>query len=385
MHETRGQALVVAVLALVMLLGMTGLIIDGGAVFAQQRIAQNGADGAANAGAIVLAQWSTDQSGPMQDAQVDAAVQDIASRNELIGATAVYTDNVGDPIPGAAVGGGSIPSGARGVRVVGNRDADATFSRVLGVDSLTATAEATAIIGPLAGCPADTPCGLLPVTFPVQISTCTEPHETWFPPNNPFGTGGNTWPLVPIDDANIIDSPNLLATIALCTTDSGGVGWLDLHPSIPTISEEISTPFTGTLDLPDWYQTKEGNMNNVESAIDAYIGKIVLIPMWDSICRNYPGSPTTPCPPVTGPSDEPGGANIWYHIPQFANFKLYDSYIQGNDVGPCGSAPGLPQLVGGSGFAGCIKGWFTSYITEGPVDLSGDITPGESIGIQLIK
>ena len=89
---------------MVMLLGMAGLIIDGGAVFAQQRIAQNGADGSANAGAIVLAQWVTDQAGPMQDAQVNAAVQDIAGRNELIGATAVYTNNLGEPIPGATVG-----------------------------------------------------------------------------------------------------------------------------------------------------------------------------------------------------------------------------------------------------------------------------------------
>ena len=226
----RGQVLVVAVLAMVMLLGMAGLIIDGGAVFAQQRIAQTGADGSANAGAIVLAQWVTDQAGPMQDAQVNAAVQEIAGLNELLAATAVYTNNLGEPIPGATVGAGPIPSAARGVRVVGNRTANGTFSRVLGVNSLTATAEATAIVGPLAGCPADSPCGLIPVTFPVQIATCTDPHETWYPPNNPFGTEGDIWPLVDIEEANIVDSPDLLATIALCTNDSGGVGWLTFTP-----------------------------------------------------------------------------------------------------------------------------------------------------------
>jgi hypothetical protein len=387
-RSARGQVLVLAVLAMAFLIGMAGLIIDGGAVFAQQRIAQNGADGAANAGAIALAQWSTDKGGAIQDAQVDAAVQDIADRNGLQNPVAVYTDNLGVPIPGETVGDGSIPTSARGVKVNGNRDASATFSRLIGFDTLTANAEATAIIGPLAGCSADSPCGLIPVTFPVQVSTCTDPHETWYPPNNPFGTGGNTWPLVDIDEANITDSPDLLATIALCTNDSGGVGWLDLHPTIPTISEEILTPFVGSLDLPDWYQTKQGNMNNVETALNTYIGKVVLIPMWDSICRNYPGSPTTPCPPVTGPADEPGGNNIWYHIPQFANFKLYNSYIQGangSSTAPCAQDPGTPHYEGGSGFVGCIKGWFTSYITEGPVDLNGEITPGESIGIQLIK
>ena len=50
-HErARGQIIVVAALALVVIVGMTGLVIDGGAVFAQQRVAQNGSDAAATAG-----------------------------------------------------------------------------------------------------------------------------------------------------------------------------------------------------------------------------------------------------------------------------------------------------------------------------------------------
>ena len=54
-HGQRGQALFIFVIALVALIAMTGLILDGGAVFAQQRVAQNGADGAANAGTVVIA------------------------------------------------------------------------------------------------------------------------------------------------------------------------------------------------------------------------------------------------------------------------------------------------------------------------------------------
>ena len=54
-HGQRGQALFIFVIALVALIAMTGLILDGGAVFAQQRVAQNGADGAATAGTVVIA------------------------------------------------------------------------------------------------------------------------------------------------------------------------------------------------------------------------------------------------------------------------------------------------------------------------------------------
>ena len=45
----RRQTLFIFVIALVALIAMTSLILDGGAVFAQQRIAQNGADSAATA------------------------------------------------------------------------------------------------------------------------------------------------------------------------------------------------------------------------------------------------------------------------------------------------------------------------------------------------
>src|SRR5574340_1310300 len=51
--SNRGQALVIFVFALIGLIGMTGLAIDGGMVFSDRRHAQNAADTAAMAGAIV--------------------------------------------------------------------------------------------------------------------------------------------------------------------------------------------------------------------------------------------------------------------------------------------------------------------------------------------
>jgi len=51
----RGQTLVVVALAMVALLGMSALIVDGGNAFAQQRGSQNGSDAASEAGATVLA------------------------------------------------------------------------------------------------------------------------------------------------------------------------------------------------------------------------------------------------------------------------------------------------------------------------------------------
>jgi len=51
-----GQVLVLLALGIVAMLAMVGLIVDGGNAFAQQRNTQNGADSAADAGALALAQ-----------------------------------------------------------------------------------------------------------------------------------------------------------------------------------------------------------------------------------------------------------------------------------------------------------------------------------------
>src|SRR4026209_171002 len=50
----RGQVIFIFAVALVALLAMTGLIIDGGHAWSQQRHVQNAADAAARAGALVL-------------------------------------------------------------------------------------------------------------------------------------------------------------------------------------------------------------------------------------------------------------------------------------------------------------------------------------------
>ena len=49
-----GQTLMIAALAMIPLLIMVGLVVDGGMALANQRRNQNAADAAANAGAVLL-------------------------------------------------------------------------------------------------------------------------------------------------------------------------------------------------------------------------------------------------------------------------------------------------------------------------------------------
>jgi len=382
-RHARGQILPLTVLALGVILAVLALLVDGGFAYAHQRQAQNGADAAANAGGVVLAEWVVNKGGSLQDQAVADAVAASASSNGLETPAAEYTDVTGQPI-GVSVGsatGGLIPTNARGIHVSGSRSGSTSFANVIGIHTITAGADATVVVGKLAGCSVASPCAILPITFPVIMSTCTDPHQLFFPPGQPGGGGGQTWPITPLDQAIRPSGDGTMANVALCTTASGAVGWLDLRPSL-NLSEEITTPFTGTLNLPDWFQTQPGNVNSVQGELDQWAGKVVLIPLWTDICNSYPGSPTAEC---TDPQT-PTGNNVWYHIPQFVAFKVYASYVQGSNVAQCSASPGVPLLTNTtSGFIGCIKGWFTEIITQGPISLNNDPLPGDSVGLQLIR
>ena len=95
-ERAKGQVIVVFALALVAIIGMVGLVIDGAAAFAQQRVAQNGADGTATAGTVVIAEKLSGAT--RTGAQVRAAVDAVAAANGLGSVDAEYTDDYGQPI-----------------------------------------------------------------------------------------------------------------------------------------------------------------------------------------------------------------------------------------------------------------------------------------------
>jgi Flp pilus assembly protein TadG len=130
-----GQALVVFVLALVAIIGMTGLVLDGGSAFAQRRAQQNVADLAAMAAAIAFANTPGDQ-----------AAKDFAARSRAYAVAAEngYSDGVGqvdvDVIPTL-----SANSARYFVRV--DRPHRNHFAGLLGQPVWNVSANATAVTG----------------------------------------------------------------------------------------------------------------------------------------------------------------------------------------------------------------------------------------------
>lgn len=396
-ERQRGQIVVVAVIAILSMVAMAGLVIDGGAVFAQQRVAQNGADGAATAGTVVIAEMLGSATVSRNNSHVWAAVNSNAAANGLGNWSAEYTTDFGTPL-GVPVTNDTnpIPASARGVHVTGDRTVSTTFSRVLGVNQLRASAEATVVAGKLSPeCVADDDgCTLLPVTFPVQVSQCNAAGELlpgpWIGAPPPGHEGEGYWPVVGQESlpstANPSGDETKMAILPFCRESSGGsgaFGKLDLAPGM-NFPQEITGPLNVTVNIPDWFQTQAGNVESVDGELSAYIGKPVLIPLNNGACREDPGN-TEIC---ALPGTDPAGNNTWYYVHTLAVFYIDEVNIQGSEGQQCDNAPGSPLVpdVNGAGFLGCLKGWFVNYVTSGPIIPGGEIIRGQTaIGIQLIK
>ncbi len=365
-------------LSMTVVLAAAAMVIDGGNAMAQQRGTQNATDAAALAGALVIAE---EMGGETKiDADVQLAMQNAFSGNASTMGTSHYVDYDNDVV-GTVGSGGSIPSSAAGVKVVGNRTFDTFLAGVLGITSMTAGAEATALAGALRSlCSAADGCGVMPVTFSIPVTTCDGSSR-------PLRLGID-WPLVGMDVALADTDGDYMSIVPLCKNGPGGVGWLEIGCG-GNLSDEILNPCNGPFDIPTWLQTSTGNADSVEGAVNTYQGQVILVPMFDSTCREVP---TTGLPADC--TDPGNGNNLYYHIPRFAQFLLHEAYIQGNNNSDCNSDPGSPH-IGGNGGTSCFKGWFVRYIMQGrvagfePCD-EGNVNDADCLeepilGVQLVR
>ncbi len=371
----RGQVIVIFAVALVALLAMTGLIIDGGHAWAQQRHVQNAADAAARAGALVLGRRSGEATidppppPPLVawGEQVRNEVYLSAAKNGVNIASATYTDWTGVVIAGEFVDGRVPPPGAAGVEVFATRRFDTSLVRIVGITEWRLTQPATAVSGPSAGC-LDTleGCALLPLAFPVTVLAC--------------GSGHTSVPELPTRSWET----GVEVTIPLCGGNPGSVGWIDWEvPSGGTmeLTDDILAPPVQDIPLPSWkFITATGNVSaaQVEDALNTYAGQVVMFPMFDSTCPEEPLDQTIDGCPV-----EPGGmgTNQWYHIPYFLAFQFSSpkgAFTNGDYSVECSDADAKE----------CIKGAFVALIGEGnvggPCPVEG-CPPGTSWSVQLIR
>jgi len=398
--DPRGQVVVIVAAGLVVLVAMVGLVIDGGMAWGRQRDTQNVADASAKAGAAVMAERVAGVSPTPTDADVLAAVNATATANGLAAPEAYYTNINGTMLTngGAAttneaaaaeVGGGFIPAGAAGVRAKTDQTFDTALASVMGFNTFTTVADATAVAGYLSGtCDADAGCFVLPITFPVTV----------------LGCDGNGDP-APVTDANgnkiLWSITGEYLTVPLCKNGPGNVGWLDWTPNEQTagcsgtgtaeVACVIENPQNPYLAWPGWYFiTSTGNINSgqVQTAMDAFDGQTVLIPQFDVTCDETPSGPGVEDCPVGHVGGN--GSNQWYHLAGMSAFELcsaatpecvangwtHGTYVSGSS----------PECDTGNGGTSCLAGRFISLNYEGEVQANPGANTGTAVvGIQLVE
>jgi hypothetical protein len=379
-----GQILVIVAGGLLVLIAMVGLIIDGGHAWGQQRKTQNSADGVAMAGAAVVQQWLADSASTLDAGDVGCAVEAAAAAHVIGLERAEFTNHTGNllspsvevPACGSAV---PIPGGAQGVKATASEDFDTFIIRSVGFATLTATAEATAVVGTPAGiCAAADGCMVLPVTFPRTVDTCDGTSTRII--------GESEWVIQP-ENAVLTDSN--LSIVPLCKKGPGAVGWLDF--GCGNLSDHITNPCNTFIPIPAWLDTSPGNPNCCEGELNAYTGVspgvpeeedlVVYIPIHDYTCEHDLADPQPTSACSTHPDWSGNGNNFHYHVPYWVGFKLDGAFVQGNDR-ECNELPGSP-FAGGNGATGCLKGWFVSKVTAPGAVTTGPINPGDPVALAI--
>jgi Flp pilus assembly protein TadG len=395
----RGQTLVLFALGLVALLGMVGLVIDGGNAFAQQRKTQNGADAAAEAGTTELARRAIGVPGTdaQWDARVNQAITDSATYNGLtVTGTPQYTDFDGNPL--GPVNTGSIPANTYGVAVRGDRTFKTYVAGVMGITQLTSTAEATARTGYSTTFNAS---GLMPVTFPVMLEQCVPGSGSSALVLPTDSSGSHSWPV----------GPNNMVALPFCSNGPGNIGWIDWTPPAGGASElaaEILNPNGPAVHVNHWYFiTQTGAVTSVDNEFDTWEGRDIYLPIFyveagtgsppePSLLGTCDTEPTDLTDVNSCPAGHQGGTgtNEWYYLTAFANFHLVHSYISNNHQAECND----PNLVstatydaagtsGGSLLNNCLIGYFNEdvLVGGGEVSINPPSSSFQSWGVQLIK
>jgi Flp pilus assembly protein TadG len=145
--DERGTITVLLAISLLALLGLTGLVVDGGRAYADHRAVQNAADAAALAGTGALNQILFDNAG-QESAVYSAVVASLAANNVNGSPGCRLADQAGADLgacPTADTGAG-LPATVAGVSVTARDSQGGSFIKALGISGFSASASARAQI-----------------------------------------------------------------------------------------------------------------------------------------------------------------------------------------------------------------------------------------------
>lgn len=327
-RRPRGQMTVLFAVMAVALFGFMALTIDGGYAFSHRRSMQNAADAASLAGTRVLASYGVGT--PITNRDVWQAVVNTAVANSwltdtgTLQATYIYTNRVSlGSVPDNVL---APPPLASGVYVTATTTYNTFFGGLIGVSSLSSSANAKSIYG--FTCTAN--C-LLPITIYTQTFVTGATYDFY---------GSNAGP--------------------------GQFGWLNFSGGSSTdLCNDLAVGScnSGAISQYGWVPGSSGN--NWPSCVQdsnrlpAWVGKTAAIAIFGPGPGVSPGgsgcnNSDTLCNTGTCTSACGQGSNFYYHIVGFASFRItaYDGNnktIQGvyqNTVANAELVPGCAANFG---------------------------------------
>jgi hypothetical protein len=322
--DSRGQAILIIALLLVVLIALMALVIDGGNAYAQRRRAQNAVDSSVLAGAQELTKVIVPG---VTHQEIWAQIEDYAVLNGLDAqpvadyVDAWFIDDAGEEllkiIPGSPAplnkhvlssdGSGTMKE-ISGVKVEGALPFDTFFARIVGFDELTVHADAKAWIL----CGACSGSNL----FPAAVSTDT------------FDITG-TWPLSVTVNYEVTHRLWQRQPDGAPTLYPGSFGWVNWEPkspypqgpSTPVLADNIGgDDRSGLWNVWEWINSTVGEVlksNPVLNALESRLNQELIVPVFGAT-RNETGS------------------NLQYQIWGFASFELTCvHYHQSKEIGTC--------------------------------------------------
>lgn len=404
--HSKGQVLILFVLAVFALLTLSALVIDGGQAYLSRRQAQAAADAGALAGARDLCK------GSKQSAVAISVAENYATaENHAASATAWIQDGE--------------------VHVETTVTYNSFFAQLLGVPEINATAEAAAACFTPAGgdhiLPVSWACH--PPLFGSDSPDCEMKLLDWMTQLQPMITG--TPGTVDVDGTTvytpfnfkkyylpshiyvIMDSNKTTTEFCIpypggtvdCDLNNDGVNdigldgdrsWLDLSGAgggANDLKTWIRYGYSDPIHMHTWIPEQSGVDTSIFMAVNDYqVGRVVLVPVFNAICEGDPMSPANQNCLTTAHVEVPldpgdvdtivytsGTSTKYFHIVGFANF-----YITCVDAGSGKGCPGHDAAVAAKIIdknRKSIEGYFVSgYPIQG---LAG--TGGVDVGVYVVS
>ncbi len=342
-----GVSMVLVGVMLAVILGLAGMAVDLGAVYAERRELRTAAD----AGALAVAEDCGTGTRPCDQATAEATAGQYADANAWDGASVV--DSVELAFTGLSTGTVRVKTSAwdaaaaqPGVRV--------PLLSLLGFNRVQVGAAATAVYGH-PGSGGGIPLVIGTCEFCTAIGGC--------PPNEDSVFG-------PTSLTTLVFKDPSKDPYADCPADPAGkdapgsFGWLDTDGKMCWVESDIEMPL---LPADPGVSPSTGcDPNDLSRLLQMAIDEGVMIPVYEAICKDAAGQQCE--------EGDAGGANTYYKITGYGSFHLTAYFLGGQYKYPNGFSCGT-----GDSADRCIQGYFvTDTLYTGKLG-------GEDYGLVSVK